>query len=100
MYMIKTHNMNPSEVKKQVRMAHQCPICKTMVKFGIERGFLENAEKFPFTHVVLHGNPVHALIAYIDANMQVRGVEKSTSIEISRDQATFSQLIKKWSNPF
>mgnify|MGYP000986571709 FL=1 len=86
--------------KHKVKMAHECPICKEKVKFGIEDQFLKSVTQFPFTHVVLHGDPVHAMIVFIDANMHVRGTESAKSLEISRDGNTFSQLMRKWSNPF
>ena len=93
-------NIAKSEFKRPVRMSKICPICKHVVTFGVEEGFLKGVTEYPFPHVVLHGNPVHALIAYIDAHHKIRGVEACASIEVSRDQETFSQLLKKWSNPF
>ena len=86
-------------VRKKIRMSHRCPVCAKRIKFGVERTILENTDKYPFTHIVLHGNPVHALIAYIDANMTVRGIEASQSVEISRDGDTFGQILRNWSNP-
>ncbi len=87
------------KVRKKVKMSHICPLCKERVRFGIEQEVLDSVQKYPFTHCVLHGEPVHALIAYIDANLMVRGIEHSSSIEISRDGTTFSQLLRNWSNP-
>lgn len=87
-------------LKHKVKMAHECPICKQKIKFGIEDHLMKAVTQFPFTHIVLHGDPVHALIVFIDANMHVRGTESARSLEISRDGNTFSQLMKKWSNPF
>jgi hypothetical protein len=33
-------------------------------------------------HLILHGNPLHAFVVYIDANGVVRGNEVSDSIQI------------------
>jgi hypothetical protein len=88
------------EVKKSGKLATLCPICKNKIAFGVEKSLFADATQFPFAHVVLHGNPLHAMIVYLDANFSVRGVEQSNSIEVIKDQETFSQLIRKWSNPF
>ncbi len=88
------------EIKTTSKFARQCPQCGELITFGIEQQDLEAQKNFPFPHVILHGNPIHCLIVYVDANFKVRGTESASSIEITRDQATFGQLIKKWSNPF
>ena len=86
-------------VRKKIRMSHRCPVCAQRIKFGVEQKVLDNIDKYPFSHIVLHGNPIHVMIAYIDANMTVRGIEASQSLEISRDGDTFGQIIRNWSNP-
>jgi hypothetical protein len=88
------------DVKKTMKLSKECPICKQKVYFGVETHVLKEITEFPFTHVVLHGNPLHAMIVYIDANFAVRSIEYSKSIEVARDSASFSELLKKWSNPF
>jgi len=87
------------QARKKIKMAHRCPICNEKIQFRVEQSYLEKVKKFPFTHIVLHGSPVHILIVYIDANLSVRAIETSESLEISRDGDTFGQLIRKWSNP-
>jgi hypothetical protein len=88
------------EVKRSGKMAVRCPICKNEIHFGIEKSVFETATKFPISHVVLHGNPLHALIVYIDTNFSVRGEEGCESIEVLQKSETLSQILKKWSNPF
>jgi hypothetical protein len=87
-------------VKQTCLSRVMCPVCNEKLPVGIERRVLENARQFPYAHVLLHGNPIHALIVYIDANMKVRSYEASESVEVRRDATTFSQIMKKWSNPF
>ncbi|MHA1610968.1 MAG: hypothetical protein ACTSVZ_06840 [Promethearchaeota archaeon] len=65
-----------------------------------EPEIISSREFYPFPHIVLHGNPLHAIIAYIDADLKVRALESSPSIEILREGATFNSLLQKWSNPF
>ena len=51
-------------------------------------------------HIYLHGNPLHALICYLNKELIIRNVGIIESIEISRDSKTFAQLMKKWTNPY
>ncbi len=88
------------EVKRTCKFALKCPECGQKISFGIELQDLEKQNHFPYPHVILHGNPIHCLIAYIDSAFKVRGSESCNSVEIKRDQDTFGQLLKKWSNPF
>jgi hypothetical protein len=92
--------INQSEIKKHCDRIQKCPICHEEIRFGVELGFLETIDRFPYPHVILHGNPLHILIVYIDADFRIRAVETVKSIEIQRNSDTFSQILKKWSNPF
>ncbi|QEE16317.1 hypothetical protein DSAG12_02147 [Promethearchaeum syntrophicum] len=92
--------INPREIKKHSVLSQKCPICKQEISFGVEHGFLEKVERYPYPHVILHGDPLHALIVYIDADFLIRGADTARSIEIHRNSNTFSQIIKKWSNPY
>ncbi len=95
-----TISIVPSEFKKHYRLSQKCPVCNKQIQFGVELGFLRKIKRYPYPHVILHGNPIHVLIAYIDADFKIRGIETAESIEIQRNSETFSQIIKKWSNPF
>jgi len=92
---------NEKEVKKKIKKTINCPYCEEPVKIGIELGTLNtiNTHIF-FPHIHLHGDPLHALICYISPGLQVRNVSVIKSIEISRDSTTFSQMMKKWTNPY
>lgn len=95
--------MNPEilhEPKQSGKFSVACPICRKAIKFGVERSILANTAKFPLSHIILHGTPLHALIVYIDANFTVRGEEGCESIEVLQKSETLNQLLKKWSNPF
>ena len=87
-------------VKKNNKIHTECPICKEKVNFGVELEHLNKVKQFPFAHIHLHGNPIHALIVYIDSSFSIRGVEGCDSIEVKKDSTTFQQILKKWSNPF
>jgi hypothetical protein len=94
---------NPGEIKQNVKNIHVCPSCKEKIEIGIEAETLNKLLKkdhFPYPHIHLHGYPLHAMLCYIDKNLTIRNVGAIKSIEISRDSETFSQIVRKWSNPY
>ncbi|KKM72221.1 hypothetical protein LCGC14_1422720, partial [marine sediment metagenome] len=40
------------------------------------------------------------LICYVNKDLRVRNIGVIKSIEISRNSETFTQLMKKWTNPY
>ena len=94
---------NYGDLKQNVKNIQVCPLCKEKFEIGIEASTLKELSeygKFPYPHIHLHGNPLHAMLCYIDKHLNVRGVGVINSIEISRNFDTFQQLMIKWSNPF
>jgi len=76
-------------------------MCKQKIELGIELKMKDYVKKsIYFPHIYLHGNPLHALLCYINSELKVRNVGVIKSIEISRDSATFSEIMKKWTNPY
>lgn len=89
------------KIKVDISKNHTCPICKKGLQIGVENRTINDYKRNGmFSHIILHGNPLHAMIVYRDWNNAVRTVECSKSIEISRDQKTFSEILRKWSNPY
>ena len=91
------------QLKRTVSSFHRCPLCEQTIEIGVEWGVLKElneGQKFPYPHIHLHGDPLHAMLCYIDKDLKVRSVGGIKSIEISRDSETFSHLIRKWSNPY
>ena len=90
-------------IKQNAKNLHICPLCGEKIEIGVEKGVLSKVSEdgnYPFPHVHLHGNPLHAMICYVDRHSVVRGVGGIRSIEISRDSDTFQQFMAKWSNPY
>ena len=85
-----TISILPIDFKKHSNLSQKCPICNKKIQFGVEFGFLENAKRYPYPHMILHGNPLHALIVYIDADLRIRGIETAQSIEIQKNVEIFS----------
>ena len=91
------------ELKQNVKHTQVCPLCGEKFEMGIEYKTLKElskCEKFPYGHLHLHGNPLHAMLCYIDKDLIVRSIGVVKSIEISRDSDTFKQFMKKWANPY
>jgi hypothetical protein len=57
---------------------------------------LAGAKQYPFTHIIVHGSPIHCLVVYVDRSGTVRGADPSKSVQIDRTAATFQQLVKWW----
>jgi hypothetical protein len=94
---------NYAHLKEYIKNIQVCPLCKERIEIGIEKVTLKELfsyEKFPYPHIHLHGNPLHAMLCYIDKNLKVRSLGVIRSIEISRNFDTFKQFMRKWSNPY
>lgn len=77
-----------------------CPFCKEEVTLKIQMMVLKNfISSFYSPHIHLHGNPLHALVCYINKDLQVKNLGIIRNIEMSKDSETLTQLIQKWSNP-
>jgi hypothetical protein len=90
-------------IKERIRNTHICPECHQKINLGIERETLKELneqERFPYPHIHIHGNPLHAMLCYIDKDLRVRSTSVIKSIEISRDSSSFNEFFKKWSNPY
>ena len=90
-------------LKQNAKNLHTCPLCGERIEIGFEKRVLTEISEdgnYPFPHIHLHGNPLHAMICYVDTHYVVRGVGSASSIEISRDSDTFQQFMEKWSNAY
>ncbi|MFX1377901.1 MAG: hypothetical protein ACFFA4_02310 [Promethearchaeota archaeon] len=78
-----------------------CPLCNDKIIIGVETQFTNriNTDIY-FPHIHLHGDPLHALICYINSELKIRNLGVVKSIEISRDSHTFGEIMKKWTNPY
>ena len=78
-----------------------CPQCDEKITIGVEDVILKaKNEIIHLPHIHLHGNPLHALLCYINSNLEIINIGVIKSIEISRDSETFTQIMKKWTNPY
>lgn len=94
---------NYGDLKQNIKNVQVCPLYKERIEIGMETDILKELseyEKFPYPHIHLHGNPLHAMLCYIDRNLNIRSIGVIKSIEISRNFDTFKQFLMKWSNPY
>ena len=92
---------NIDEIKQNASNSHACPLCGESFEIGVESKTLKQLKErdyYPYPHIHIHGDPLHAMLCYIDANLCIRNISVIRSIEISRDSDTFSQIMKKWTN--
>ncbi|MFX0039580.1 MAG: hypothetical protein ACFFCY_04970 [Promethearchaeota archaeon] len=76
-------------------------MCNEKISIGVEINITkESHPDLYFPHIHIHGDPLHALICYINSELKMRNMGLIKSIEISRDSQTFGQLMKKWTNPY
>ncbi|MFX1309174.1 MAG: hypothetical protein ACFE8C_05690 [Promethearchaeota archaeon] len=76
-------------------------MCNKKINLGIEFHISNKLNRdIYFPHIHLHGDPLHALICYLNSELKVRNLGVVKSIEISRDSQTFRELMKKWTNPY
>ena len=91
------------DVKEVKRKAQKvtCPMCQQVIYLGVEVNILSQVSaSIYFPHIHLHGDPLHALICYINSELKLRNIGVIKNIEISRDSQTFAQLMRKWTNPY
>ena len=91
------------EIKQNAKNIHLCPQCGDKIEIGVEFETLKelnDISQFPYPHIHLHGEPLHAMLCYIDKHMTIRSITVIKSVEISRNSETFMQLMRKWTNPF
>nr|MDO8114976.1 hypothetical protein [Candidatus Sigynarchaeota archaeon] len=87
---------SPVSIVKALLLTSKCEICGQVFKARVSSAELAGAAKYPFCHVILHGNPIHVLAIYVDNNGSVRAIDSSKSIQIDRTSATFQELVRWW----
>jgi len=90
-------------IKKKLDQLVRCPKCGKEIKIGVELEVvnkLNSLRNIYFPHIHLHGEPLHALLCYLNSELKVRNIGIIESIEISRDSVTFMRFLEKWMNPY
>ena len=87
-------------IKKKLDRVVRCPKCDKEIRIGIELEVVNKLNSLKNIYIHLHGEPLHALICYLNSELKVRNIGVIESIEISRDSDTFKQFLEKWMNPY
>ena len=64
----------------------KCRVCDQPVQVEASKEQLQSQGSGIFKVMFVHGNPPHAIIAYIDRNCQVRGIEYPDSFQVDQPQ--------------
>jgi len=65
-----------NDKKEFVTRQYFCRICKSDHYVRLRKENIKNREKYPFSHIFLHGDLKNILtILYIDSDAQIRGVD-------------------------
>ncbi len=75
---------HPTAPVQTLRLQTKCEICGESFTVKVNAQELADAKRYPFTHLILHGNPIHCHVVYVDKQGAVRGSESSKSIQIDR----------------
>jgi regulator of RNase E activity RraA len=88
--------IRPAAPVQALHLQSRCEICGQAFTVKVAADELAGAKRYPFTHLILHSNPIHCHVVYVDKQGAVRGSESSKSIQIDRTSATFQELVKWW----
>jgi hypothetical protein len=84
-----TKNSIIPSIKRNIQGFVTCPICNQKFKIQIDDEKIDNflnvndgSNLSLFSHIHLHGNPIHAIVCYIDRDLRIRNVYSIKSIEI------------------
>ncbi|TFG29553.1 hypothetical protein EU528_09490 [Candidatus Thorarchaeota archaeon] len=64
-----------------------CDICNRPVEFQVSQEKIREQKDGILRVALAHGDPIHAIIVYIDKNLRVRGVEVSDSFQMEGTRA-------------
>jgi len=64
-----------------------CDICNKPVEFEVTQEKLNEQQGGILKVMLAHGDPLHAIIVYVDKNRRVRGVESSDSFQMEGTRA-------------
>jgi hypothetical protein len=64
-----------------------CDICNQPVEFQVSQDKIREQKDGILRVALAHGDPLHAIIVYVDKNLRVRGVEVSDSFQMEGTRA-------------
>ena len=64
-----------------------CDICNEPVEFAVAQEKLDEQESGILKVMLAHGEPLHAIIVYVDKSRRIRGVESSDTFQMEGTRA-------------
>ncbi|MFW9787893.1 MAG: hypothetical protein ACFFE1_09475 [Candidatus Thorarchaeota archaeon] len=64
-----------------------CEICNEPIEFEVSQEKLSEQQSGILKVMLAHGDPLHAIIVYVDMNRRIRGVESSDSFQMEGTRA-------------
>jgi hypothetical protein len=71
-------------LSEKITVRSNCPICNKIITFDIDKEFILKADRFPVQFLVEHCDA--SLIAYLDENFEVKGIDPVNNIIKNRTQ--------------
>jgi hypothetical protein len=68
------------------RVTVHCDICDGPVEIEVTQDDLSKQKDGILRVMLAHGDPLHAIIVYIDKNFRIRGIEQSDSFQMDSDR--------------
>ncbi|MFW9882436.1 MAG: hypothetical protein ACFFG0_55955 [Candidatus Thorarchaeota archaeon] len=69
---------------ENITIKSNCPICNKSIIFDLDEKFILNSEQFPVQFLIEHCN--QSLIAYVDKDFEIKGIESVSNIFKNKDQ--------------
>ncbi|MFX1279291.1 MAG: hypothetical protein ACFFA3_07730 [Promethearchaeota archaeon] len=77
-------------MSEKISIRSNCPICNKTIIFDIDKEFILKSDRFPVQFLVEHCNA--SLIAYVDENFEVKGIEPVNNIIKKRTQTNDNNI--------
>ena len=83
---------------KMKKVYTECGACKGTVQILIPTDIAEGHDHYPFEYIDLHGSPEHALMLFLDRNLQVRGTKVYADLKVARKEGKQYESLNRMSD--
>ncbi len=74
-----------------------CTACKKTIQVTLASDLAQGKDYFPFEYLDVHGNPEHALLMFLDANLSVRGQRVYEDLKVAKQDRKYFENINRMS---
>ncbi|MFX0102013.1 MAG: hypothetical protein ACFFCS_20780, partial [Candidatus Hodarchaeota archaeon] len=84
---------------KTKRIMAECTACDKMVAVNVPADAAEGKDYYPFEYIDIHGDPEHALMLFLDRNLNLRDSMVYTNLRIAKEKGKeFQKLTRMTEN--